>query len=202
MICVGFIVEGPSDKIVIDSERFRDWVQNHCSLRIADPIIDAGGNGNMCSRKISTFVEKLRIAANPDKIIVLADLDPDRCAPCITERKTIIGSAGIDLVVIARKAMESWFLADTEAMRKWTGDNEFYEPKPEDTANMPWDRLKQITNKSGQGPGASKKIFAKIMINHFNFDIQKAAQHPACPSARYFVARIGALGRNHRQTPA
>nr|VFK64608.1 MAG: hypothetical protein BECKTC1821F_GA0114240_11342 [Candidatus Kentron sp. TC] len=38
---------------------------------------------------------------------------------------------GIDLVAIARKALKSWFLANTEAMRHWTGDSDFFESPPE-----------------------------------------------------------------------
>jgi len=106
------------------------------------PTVDAGGNGQLCSRKITAFVDKLKIQAkNPDKVVVLADLDPDRCAPCISKRKEIIGNDGIDLIVIARKALESWFLADMEAMRRWTGNKGFYEDQPETLSEMPWDRL-------------------------------------------------------------
>lgn len=198
MIRVGFIVEGPSDKKLIDSQRFKDWLRDECRLEIVDPIVDARGNGNMCSRKIPDLVDGLKKQAKPDRIVVLADLDPDQCAPCITERKKLIGSAGIDLVVIAKKAMESWFLADTEAMRRWTGDDTFYEPSPEDMDNMPWDRLKAIKNKNGRGPGDTKRIFARTIINKCGFDVRRAAKHPACPSARYFVERVCALGGHAR----
>lgn len=194
MVTVGFVVEGPSDKKLVESELFQTWLREDCGLDVASPIMNAGGKGQMCSRKIIEHVEKLRIQANPDKVVVLADLDPERCAPCITKRKEIIGNAGIDLIVIARKALESWFLADTEAMRRWTGNDGFQEHRPETLPEMPWDRLKEIGRHTGRGPGANKILFARKFIGHHGFDVRRAAGHPACPSARYFVERLCALG--------
>lgn len=193
MVTVGFVVEGDSDEFLPQSPAFRTWLRNECQLEVVDPVVNAGGNGNMCSRKIGIFVEKLRIQAAPDKVVVLADLDPDQCAPCIEERKKIIGMDGVDLVVVARKAVESWFLADTEAMRRWSGNDQFHEPEPEAVEGMPWDRLKQIGREKGRGPG-SKIAFAKKFIRDCQFDVKRAASHPHCPSARYFVEKLSTLG--------
>jgi len=196
VVTVGFVVEGPSDRKLVESESFQAWLREACGLDLVLPVVDAGGNGRMCSRKIIAYVKDLRIEANPDKVVVLADLDPDRCAPCISKRKEIIGNTGIDLIVIASKAMESWFLADTEAMRRWTGDESFHESQPETLPGMPWDRLKEIGRHThtGRGPGASKIVFARKFIGRYGFDVRRAARHPACPSARYLVERLCALG--------
>ena len=193
MVTVGFVVEGASEKRLVESELFRKWLREDCNLEVVDPVVDAAGNGNMCSRNIETFVKNLRTSANPNKVVVLADLDPDTCAPCVQKRKEIIGCQGIDLVVIAKKAMESWFLADTKAMRQWLGDDAFCETHPETLAEMPWDRLKDLRTKQGRGPG-SKLSFARKFIRDHRFDVRRAAGHPHCPSARYFVERLCALG--------
>ncbi|OQY43535.1 MAG: hypothetical protein DRR08_27965 [Candidatus Parabeggiatoa sp. nov. 2] len=149
----------------------------------------------MCTQKIGIYIQKLIIQAQPDKVVVLADLDPERCAPCITERKKIIGEQNIDLVIIARKAIESWFLADTQAMIKWLDKADFYEDKPEETSSMPWDYLKELGIKyKGRGTG-NKVQCARMFINQHGFDVKRAAKHPACPSARYFVAKMCALGQ-------
>jgi hypothetical protein len=195
MVTVGFVVEGASDKLLIESNLFRSWLHEKCDMKVVDPVVDASGGGNLCNRNIEVFVERLRIQATPDKIVVLADLDPDSCAPCITSRRQIIGSDGIALVVIARKAMESWFLADTEAMRRWTGDDAFVEDHPETMDGLPWDRLKAIGRQPDRrGPGTSKPIFAKRFIRSYGFDVRRAANHPNCPTARYFIDRLCALG--------
>ena len=191
MVKVGFVVEGASDKRLIESASFKNWAKQACGLEIIDEVVDAGGNKNLCSQKIEIYIQKLKIQAQPDKIVVLADLDPEDCAPCITQRKNIIGHNDIDLVVIARKAMESWFLADTQAMRKWLGDESFQLENPEQTNEMPWDYLKKLGENSPtkRGPG-SKKVFARKFIRDYGFDIARASEHPACPSAKYFVEKL------------
>lgn len=117
-------------------------------------MVDAGGNGGQCKRNIKVHVTRLRAQARPHRVVVLADLDPEDCAPCIGERKEIIGSDGIDLVVIARQAIESWFLADTDAMQRWLDDPTFCEANPEVPSKTAWDRLKEISRERDQrGPG-------------------------------------------------
>ncbi len=137
MVTVGFVVEGASDKKLVESQSFHDWLKQDYQLQVIDQVVDVQGNGNLCSRNISLYVNLLKKQHNPDKIVVLADLDPEKCAPCITKRKEIIGSDNIDLVVIARKAIESWFLADTDAMKSWTKQGRFFEDSPEQTPSMP-----------------------------------------------------------------
>ena len=194
MVTVGFVVEGDSEKRLIKSELFQQWLREDCNLEVVDQVVNAAGGGNMCSCNIGVLVKNLKTAANPDKVVVLADLDPDTCAPCVQARKEIIGAQDIvDLVVIARKAMESWFLADTEAMRRWLGDDTFCEDTPETLAGMPWDRLKELGRKRGRGPG-TKSSFSRKFILHHEFDVRRAARHDQCPSARYFVERLCALG--------
>jgi len=196
VVNVGFVVEGDSDKIFIESVQFRTWAKEKCKLKIVDPVVNAEGKNNMCSEKIPKFVQTLKIQAQPDKIVVLADLDPEKCAPCITKRKEIIGEENIDLVVIARKALESWFLADTQAMKKWLENEKFFEENPEETEGMPWERLKEIAKDlKKRGPGPSKLKFAQKFIS--NFDVERAAQHPSCPSAHYFVKKLCVLGNTN-----
>ncbi len=199
MVTVGFVVEGASDKRLVENELFRKWLREDCNLKVVDPVVDATGNGNMCSRNIETFVKNLRMIANPNKVVVLADLDPDTCAPCVQKRKEIIGCQGIDLVVIAKKAMESWFLADTKAMHQWLGNDTFYETHPETLDEMPWDRLKKLRTQKGRGPGATRLSFARKFIRDHGFDVRRAAEHSHCPSARYFVERLCALGNPPRR---
>ena len=197
MVTVGFVVEGASEKRLVENELFRKWLREDCNLKVIDPVVDAAGNGNMCSHNIETFVKNLRTIANPDKVVVLADLDPDTCAPCVQKRKEIIGFQGIDLVTIAKKAMESWFLSDTKAMRQWLGNDTFYETHPETLDGTPWDRLKELRTQKGRGPGATKLSFARKFIRDHGFDVRQAAGHLHCPSARYFVERLCALGNLH-----
>lgn len=194
VVRVGFVVEGHSEKVLVESETFRRWLDKQ-ELKLVDPVVVAGGQrqlekGTTSGMGLASLLRKR--SANLDRLVVLADLDPSETVPCITERRNRVDSEAIDLVVIARKAIESWFLADTRAMRSWTNDESYCETHPEATPNMPWDRMKEV------GPvrrGRSKVLFAKRLITEHGFDVVQAAKHPRCPTARYFVERVSALAR-------
>ena len=191
MVTVGFIVDGPSDKIVVESQEFAVWLGKR-GLRRGKPVVAAGGQPR--GERIGQLAKLLRKQAGDlDRVVVLTDLDPDAAIPCISARRAFAQAAEVDLVVVAKKAIESWFLADSMAMRKWSGDPDFVEEYPEETPGMPWDRLKEIGVSAGRGPG-SKVSFAKKMVRQHGFSIASAAKHPNCPSAQYFVGRVGGLG--------
>ena len=193
VVKVGFIVEGDCDKIVLESPQFRQWLREECGLELVDPVIDATGSGNLHQANVGLQVRSLRRRCNPDKVVIIADLDPDESVPCITRRKELIGCDGIDLVLVARTAIESWFLADTSAMGRCTGNMNFVEALPE-AYEKPWERLRSvILSETGRGPGSRKPVFAKRFVLQHGFDLTRAAAHPACPSAAYAVARLKSL---------
>lgn len=74
------------------------------------------------------------------------------------------------------------------------GDDTFYEIAPEALTGMPWNRLKELRDKRGRGPGRERLVFTRKFIRDHRFDVRRAAQHDQCPSARYFVERLCALG--------
>jgi hypothetical protein len=193
MIRIGFVVEGICEKLLIESANFHAWASQH-EFEIGHPVINAGGGGNLCTQNIKPFLEKCHIEANPDKIVVLTDLE---CEPCITAAKVRIGNDKVNQIIVAKKALEAWFLADTTAMRHWLKNDDFPgENWPEQTTDMPWERLKDIAasyHKKKLGPGRKKKAFAQKMIEQFNFSIERAANHPNCSSARYFLEKLQRL---------
>lgn len=192
MVTVGFIVEGSSEKIVVESDSFAEWLGT-CGVRRGDPVVNA--RGQLGRDKIADLAKLLRKQAEEvDRIVLMRDLDPDIHVQCVSERKRQSSAQGVDVVVIARKAIESWFLADSRSMRKWTGDATFFELDPEDTSGMPWERLKDNGRQLGRGPGHTKVVFAKKMVK-LGFSVERAAAHPCCRSAAYFVQRVCALGR-------
>lgn len=86
--------------------------------------------------------------------------------------------------------------ADTDAMRRWLNAPEFFEPTPEQTPGMPWDRLKEVANAHGsRGPGSNKVIFAKKMCGvALRYELERVAAHPSCPSAKAFRDGLIELG--------
>lgn len=193
MVSVGFIVEGDTEKCVVESEAFRSWLQVECGCAAADPVVNANGKDNLLPHRLPLFVTQARKAGNPDVVVVLADLDPDPETPCISVRKERIAIEGVDLVIIARPSIEAWFLADTKAMQSKINSGAIFESDPESLSN-PWERVRDVLKEyAGRGPGTNKLAFAKSLVDRHGFEIKNAARHPACPSAAYAVARLRAL---------
>ncbi len=61
MVTVGFVVEGASDKWLIESELFTKWLRENCNLKVVKPVVEAKGNGNMISRNIEHKIRLLRL---------------------------------------------------------------------------------------------------------------------------------------------
>jgi len=189
VVKIGFVVEGDSEKLFIESDNFRNWAVQY-QIEIVMPVINAGGGGNLCPRNIEKYIEACLSQTKPDKLVILTDLE---CDPCITQVKQRIDNERVTKIFIARKAIEAWFLADTEAMRSWLENPEFSENFPEQTVKMPWERLREVGktyHKRKRGVGDSKPIFVRKLINTFHFSIERAAAHPQCQSAKYFLEKL------------
>jgi Domain of unknown function (DUF4276) len=191
MVKVGFIVEGDSEKVLIESTGFRKWAGEQ-GLEICSPVINAKGGGNLLPHHLKTMLAQFA-RSQPDHIVILTDLED---AVDVEAVKTRITKDHTNLIFVAVKALEAWFLADTDAMRRWLKAPEFFEPTPEQTPGMPWDRLKEVANAHGsRGPGSNKVIFAKKMCGvALRYEIERASAHPNCPSAKAFRDGLVELG--------
>jgi len=182
VVKVGFIVEGDTEKILLESKNFKDWTKN-IGIDICHPIENAKGSGNLLPKHIVPLVERLKLQ-DPTHIIILTDLENDPDKQSVIDR---IGTDHTQLIFIAVKAIEAWFLADTLALNKWLKLEGVYEDFPEATPEMPWDRLKALASEHNKrGPGGSKPVFAKQMTKHHGFSLERAAGHANCPSATEF----------------
>lgn len=181
MVKVGFIVEGDTERIIVESAAFEAWL-NSIDIELCRPVIDAKGGGNLLPDNIEPMVQRLR-GMQVEHIVILTDLEDD---PTVDEVKSRIGTAHTELVYVAVKAIEAWYLADSAALTKWLGVP-YEEAHPEATVGKPWDRLKEIAAElNRRGPGNSKPGFAKKMVKHHGFTIPAAAAHTDCPSATSF----------------
>jgi len=192
VVRIGFVVEGDCESLLIESPGFRAWAEAQ-RLIICDPVINARGGGNLCPKQIQSFVNLCQTQANPDKIVVLTDLE---CDPCVTKTRERIGTGAVDLVCVARKALESWYLADTEALRQWLGQEiqPISSPELTDDSDKPWHYLKKLAKQyQARGPGSNKVLFTRKMLNDYQFSLSRAAAHPDCPSAGYFLEKLKTL---------
>lgn len=181
MVRIGFIVEGDSEKIVIESEKFREFLSLN-GFELVTPVVNAKGGGNLLPQNIEAYLQTLQ-HKSIQQIMVLTDLEGEAS---VTDVRTRIAHTDISVIFVAIKALEAWFLSDTDAIRTWLGDTSYTELQPEQTAMMPWDRLKEISAQLGKrGPG-NKVGFAKKMVR-YGFCVTRAAQHASCSSARELV---------------
>lgn len=189
MVKIGFIVEGDTEKILLESENFQQLL-GRLQLQACHPIENANGSGNLLPKHIGPLVARLQLQT-PTHIVILTDLENDVDKQAVIKR---IGTVFTELIFVAVKAIEAWFLADTEALGKWLKVEGVYEAVPEATPALPWERLKALADEHHKrGPGSSKPVFAKRMTEHYGFRLEQAAQHDNCPSAAAFYGFLESL---------
>lgn len=186
MVKVGFIVEGASEKIIVESQNFRNFLSKN-GYELMMPVIDANGGGNLLPKNIEPHLTTLK-TKNPDvaEIYILTDLEKQ---PNVEELRNSLKHNEIKFTFIAVKAIEAWFLADTVALKNWLKKDDVQpENCPEQSGDkMPWDYLNDVAKKyEARGTGSSKPMFAQKMLK-CGFDIERAAEHENCPSAKELV---------------
>jgi len=152
-------------------------------LDYVEEVADAKGGGNLIPERIVDLIEKLKkLGAN--RIVILTDLED---MPSIRLAKERVSTSDEYIIIIAVKAVEAWFLADTTAMSTYFKQNYSCE-FPEDI-DKPFEFIKQEGMRlTGRGVNSKRLLCGRMLRN--GFSIQNAAQHPNCPSAAYFIQRL------------
>jgi hypothetical protein len=190
MVTLGFIVEGATEKIVLESEAFRHYLQS-IGLSAVDPVIDATGKNKLSGKYLLSHIQILK-DQGANTIIVLTDLDTDAC---ITITKNRIGAPDECLVIVAVKTIEAWFLADSALMQKMLNHPDYVYGHPETISN-PYEEIRQLMVQfTGRGVGPSKVLLARRFIKE-GFSVVQAAEHAHCSSAQYFIHQLHLLSAN------
>jgi hypothetical protein len=190
MISVGIICEGYTEKILLESAAFSELLT---SLNIElVRVINAEGCDNLLPHNIKPYTTILE-NAGAQILIILTDLDDDAC---ITETKKRVSARGKDILVIAVKKIEAWFLACTPAMQKLLGHPDFIFPSPE-AEEEPFESINNLLLiHTGRGIGkktaGKKKLISRLLENGLN--LADAAKHENCPSATYFMQKLKEVG--------
>jgi hypothetical protein len=191
MIKVGFICEGFTEQKLLESAKFQAFLQS-IQIEQVGNIINAEGSGNLLPHNIAGYINSLK-EKQADTIIILTDLDEDIC---ITKTKERINVSQEHIVVVAVKQIESWFLACTSCMRVLLKEPGFSFQYPEAEA-IPFETLRKLKlEKTGSGVTASGKIKLMNILLSLGLDIQEAASHPNCPSAKYFIDKLHQIAAN------
>lgn len=187
MVKIGFICEGFTEDIILKSKGFNAILDK---LNIeAVGVLNVEGNGNLLPHNISKYRNEL-IKKGASIIIVLTDLDEDEC---ITKTKLRITEQSNQIIIIAVKQVESWFLADSTLLTKLLGEV-FKFDSPENEP-IPFETLRKLLIKF-KGRGISGKVPMALKMLKHGFSIQHAANHPNCPSANYFLTKLKSIANN------
>lgn len=188
MVKLGFIVEGDNEKAILQSSRFRDLL-NTLAVGFVDEVINAKGSGNLLPEYLADQVNALQ-TLGATHILILTDQED---APCISSVKWRIDPENKHLVVIAVKAIEAWFLADTAAISAYMKVPDFFCEHPE-RIFQPFQFIKKEKfERTGRGVNDKKQLCSRMLLS--GFSLQNAAAHPYCPSARYFLEKLKTLAK-------
>jgi len=187
MVKVGFLVEGGCERIVLKSAAFQSFLAEKLIQPIGD-VIDMDGKGNLqvSSKRMQSQVKALR-DLGADWIVVLRDMDN---AASFDSVKAEVYIANDITVCMAVQELEAWFVADSDTLSILFNTSFHYE-EPE-TILKPATFLHDQRMHYTQRGIKDKKGFAATMINK-GFSIERAAGHPNCPSARYFLNKLQTL---------
>ncbi|WP_310587695.1 DUF4276 family protein [Fibrella rubiginis] len=184
---IGIIVEGDCERIVLKSIAFYRYLEMH-QIQLVDDVINIGGKGNLkqSSKRMPSQVQALR-DLGAEHVVVLRDLDEAESLESVDRIKAEVYQAGDVSTCLAIQELEAWFLADSVTLSLLFNAS-FYCEQPQ-VINKPANYLSALrTNYTGRGI-SDKKGFASAMINN-GFTIERAAEHPNCPSARYFLTKL------------
>ncbi len=185
MVNIGFVCEGDTEVKIIKSEAFQQLLRER-NLRCVFPIEDADGNGNLLPHNLTERRQALE-KAGADTIFILTDLDKDASVAITRQR---IGEHSNHEIIVAVQEAEAWFQADSATLSGLLGEPVYFETPEKDP--QPFETIRRLfLTKTGRGVG-TKPILARRMLK-YGFTIEAAANHPNCPSARYFLTKLQTL---------
>ncbi|GAB3766744.1 DUF4276 family protein [Spirosoma pomorum] len=186
MVKLGIICEGESEPFILDTVDFRQFIAQH-NLELVG-VTQAGGKKEYEAERINKH-RKILLDRGAERIIVLVDLDADAC---ITLTKQQINSAPNQTVIVAVKEFENWYLADSQALSSFLGVTaEIDLPEHDDDAITTIIDMGRVARRFARYR-KSKVLLARDMQRH-GFSIERAAAHPNCPSAHYFLTKLQTL---------
>jgi hypothetical protein len=186
MVKLGFIVEGDSEKIILEKSGLFQYL-NSLSVSYLKDVTNSRGSGNLLPYNIEKYSEKLQ-SKGVTNIFILTDLDND---VCITITKNRISPLKNQTVIVSIKEIESWFLSDTKAIRKFLNSSDYSCQNPE-SIKEPYKEICSLKQRKNRFRIPSKRFLADKMVEN-GFSILKAAEHPNCNSAKYFIKKIQEL---------
>jgi len=182
VVRVGFIVEGDTEKVLVESLPFKNWISKF-NIELIDQVINAKGGGNLLPHKIDDMIETL-INQSANHIFILTDLED---YPSISYVKDRTSHPKVDDSFITIISTESWFLACSTALGFWLGkDSAYYISDPENRdIEKPFERIKALGLQEKKRGCRNKITLAKDMVQRCGFTFEEILEHPNCSSIKY-----------------
>lgn len=183
---VGFIGEGESEVHLLKSSTFKEFLRGMNLSSVGE--FDAMGRNQLLNKnsRIEDFFNIFN-DKNAERVFILSDLEND---PCISNYKNrLYNYSKLKIDVVAVKAIEAWLLSDSSTL-SFLLKKSFICDDPENTVSLPLIKLQEIfIEECGRGLGIRKpKIIERFIRN--GFTVEKAAEHPHCNSAKYFIKKL------------
>lgn len=183
------IGEGESEVTLLSSKMFRA-VLAAMNISYVPRVVDMKGKGNLENRKLEGSINRLT-EEGATHILILTDKDDAECFTSVKEKIFPTVPANV-LIIIPQKELETWFIACHTTMTKITG-KAFAAGNPENIDNPFKYILTEINRDRKRRISYSKPALTKKFLEK-DFKITSAATHPNCPSAKYFLDKLTALG--------
>lgn len=176
---IALIVEGESDKKIFERQ-----IPLFSQIGLQVSVTQTGGKGKMCrgARRFHT-VETLR---GNRKVVFLPDQHGDPCA-LVTREKVGMDECPCALVVVVKRELEAWILADGEAVSKATRKLD----RPAGLTDTIPDPKQELLKKLSRalGDGVTGVELAKAVSPHFS--LRRAAKNNT--SAKRFLDQLRQL---------
>lgn len=197
MVTVGFIVEGDSEAILLKHDSFMQFLASLNVSTTPGLIINVIGKNNLyhpnadfskIGENVSGWIDVL-LSKGAQVIFFVVDFD--NSDPCFTQFKSKVFHGPGNIIIIAKQALEAWYLADHQSLSKYLSKKIQVIGEPESFLN-PFEEIKLLRLQHNNRSVADKKRLTKDMIKS-GFSLRNAASHPNCPSASYFLNKLQSL---------
>lgn len=189
MVKVGFIAEGDSEKILLDSPAFRKYAFT-LGVEIVTVVNAEGINKMMVTgnkieaarRRLNGFAQIL-LDKGAQVIIILLDYDNSGLRYKQIKERIPLDIRALNIIV-AKQMIETWHLCDTNALRSYLAFRVEEINSPEEIINPLYHinnlRLRHV----GNGVNDKKILMKAMLVN--GFAIASAVLHPQAFSVKHF----------------
>lgn len=157
---IGIVVEGDTERRLF--ENHRAWFQER-GLEIK--VAQANGRPRLI-QEARSHLEVMRLKQCQYTFFLL-DQDDDDCPPAVAAQLQEVSKEPDTIICVTARELEAWFLADTVAVLKATGQR--FTGIPTDELTRPAERLKELFHHSKR-KSLTKMEMMRAISPHFALD--------------------------------